>query len=122
MKIRTIKYIVKEGILNTYKNKLMSLASLSVIIASIAIFGVFLLMVMNFNHNTKFLKQQPEMQAFCEYELDEYQVKLIEKALKSNEKIEKYIKVTQKEAFKKFKEKDERVLGLVNAYSTPLGY
>jgi cell division transport system permease protein len=105
MKIRTIRYIVKEGIINTYKNKLMSLASISVIIASLVVFGIFLLMVMNFNHNTRVLKQQIEMQAFCEYELDDYQISIIEQKIKKNDKIEGYTKVTREEAFKKFKER-----------------
>lgn len=105
MKIRTIKYMVKEGFVNTYKNKLMSLASVSIVIASLIVFGIFLLMVMNFNYNIKIFKQQPQMQAFCEYELDDYQIGKIEQAIKKNQKIKEYKKVTRKEAFEKFKKK-----------------
>jgi len=103
MKITTIKFMLKEGFANTYKNKLMSLASISVVIASLSIFGVFLLLAMNFNYNTKALSQQPQMQAFCEYELDESRVAEIEKALKDNDKIEKFTKVTSQQALEKFK-------------------
>jgi len=104
MSVATVKYVLKEGIVNTYKNKLMSLASLSIVIASLIIFGIFLLLAMNFNHNMKILSRQPEMQAFCDYELDESKIKQIEREIARNGKIQEYTKVTSEEAFNKFKE------------------
>lgn len=56
MKIRTMKYIVKEGFANTYKNLLMSLASVSMVIASLLIFGIFLMLIINFSYNLNRLK------------------------------------------------------------------
>ena len=47
MKIRTIRYMVAEGFSNTYKNLLMSLASISMVIASLLIFGIFLAITIN---------------------------------------------------------------------------
>jgi cell division transport system permease protein len=104
MSIATVKYVLKEGIVNTYKNKLMSLASLSIVIASLIIFGIFLLLAMNINHNTRILSRQPEMQAFCDYELEEGKIEQIEKEIAKNERIQDYTKVTSEEAFIKFKE------------------
>lgn len=104
MRIRTVKYIISEGVSNTHKNKLMSLASVSTVTASILIFGIFMLIVFNLNFNISVLKQQPEMQAFCEFELDGVQVEQIEQTIKENKKIEEYKIITQEEAFEKFKE------------------
>jgi len=104
MKIRTVKYIVKEGIFNAYKNKLMSLASVSIVMISVIIFGIFLLFVMNMNHNTKILKDQPELQAFCEYELDDTQVGQVEQQIQQMQEISEYRMVTRQEAFERFKE------------------
>lgn len=103
MKLRTTKYIVKEGFVNTYRNILMSLASMGVVIASLIIFGFFWLITVNVHHNTQFLKEQPEMQVFCNPELDDYQVSMLEMVLK-DERIKEYRKVTKEEAFEKAKE------------------
>jgi cell division transport system permease protein len=104
MKIRTIKYIVKEGIINTYKNKLMSLASVGIVTAALVLFGIFWLMVTNLNHNAETLKEQPEMRVFCEYELEDSAVTKVAQRLRSIENIESVSLVTPREAFNKFKE------------------
>lgn len=103
MKIRTTKYIIKEGMLNAYRNKLMSLASLGIIIASLFIFGVFLLAMLTINHNIQGLKEQPEIQVFCSPELDDVQVKQIEDDIKANPKIQSYKTVSKTEALEKAK-------------------
>lgn len=41
MKTRTVRYVLKEGFINTYRNKLMTLASVSTVAASLLIFGIF---------------------------------------------------------------------------------
>jgi cell division transport system permease protein len=104
MKIRTVKYIISEGMVNAYRNKLMSLASISIITASLIVFGIFFIFVVNLNFNLYTLKQQPHMQVFCYAELDDTQVANVENALKNNDKIEEYTKVTKEEAFQKVKE------------------
>jgi len=104
MKIRTAKYIIKDGVVNIYKNKLMSLASISTVIASLLLFGVFLLIAVNLEYNTKTLEQLPQMQVYCDYELDEFQVKKVEEAIKANDRVKECTMVTKKEAFEKLKE------------------
>ncbi|MCX8131296.1 MAG: permease-like cell division protein FtsX [Clostridia bacterium] len=103
MKIRTTKYIIKEGMLNAYRNKLMSLASLSIVTASLVIFGVFFLFSINLNHNIAGLKEQPEIEVFCLPELDDTQTKQIEDDIKNNADIQSYTAVTKKENFDKMK-------------------
>jgi len=104
MKVRTVKYIVRDGIVNLYKNKLMSLASVSTVTASLLLFGVFLLIAVNLDYNTRTLEQLPQMQVYCDYELDDFQVKQVEEAIKGNDKIAEYTLVSKKEAFEKVKE------------------
>lgn len=103
MKIRTARYVIKEGILNSYKNKLMSLASISIVVASLILYGIFLLFIINLKHNAKILNEQPQMQVFCEYELDETQVNQVEKSIKENENVQECKTITAKEALEKFK-------------------
>lgn len=104
MKVRTVKYIIKEGFLNTYKNKLMSLASISTVTASLIILGLVLLITVNVNYNVEALEQQIEMSVFCIPELDDQGVSEIENAIKNNDKIYEYVKLTKKDAYNKAKE------------------
>lgn len=103
MKIRTSRYIIKEGILNAYRNKLMSLASIGIVTASLVIFGMFLMITINLGQNLKGLEDQPELRAFCEHTLDDTQIQQLEQAIKNNPKVESYIVITRQEAFNKVK-------------------
>lgn len=103
MKIRTVKYIINEGLLNSYRNKLMSIASISTITASLIIFGIFLLVSLNLNLVVEELKSKPEMEVFCDPELNDSQVSGIEGIIKSNSKIKEYKIVTKKEALEQAK-------------------
>lgn len=104
MKIRTVKYIFKEGALNAYKNKLMSLASIIIVIATLFIFGCFLFLALNFEYNINSLRNQPQLQVFCYAALDDTQVAQVEEALKANTEIAGYQLVTKQQAFNKVKE------------------
>ncbi|HPD00430.1 MAG TPA: permease-like cell division protein FtsX [Acetivibrio sp.] len=104
MKLRTAKYVVKEGFVNTYRNVLMSLASMGVVTASLVILGFFWIITANINHNTKFLKDQPEMQVFCNPEMDGHQVGMLEWTIGRDKRIKEYKVVDKKQAFEEAKE------------------
>jgi len=104
MKIRTFKYIFKEGFVNSYRNKLMSFASISIITASILIFGIFFVLVQNMNYNATILKQQPQVQVFCNASLDDAGVAQIQQYLATSPLVREYKIVTKSEAFAKLKE------------------
>ncbi|EPR08033.1 permease-like cell division protein FtsX [Ruminiclostridium papyrosolvens] len=103
MKIRSLKYILKESFKNAYRNKLMSLASISIISAALILFGGFYLILVNLNHNLDILYAQPQMQAYCLPTLTDQQISGIETEIKNNKYIESYSIVTKKEAFEQFK-------------------
>ncbi|MDD5603009.1 MAG: permease-like cell division protein FtsX [Eubacteriales bacterium] len=101
MKIRTVRKIITEGLQNTYRNKLMTAASIGTVAAALVIFGIFWLLIQNFNYNLDIIRQQPEMVIYCNPELEETKVRQIENSIKNNEKIEEYTRVSKKEAFDK---------------------
>lgn len=112
MKIRTVKYIVKEGVINAYKNKLMSLASVGIVTASLIIFGTFLLIILNLNQNMEMIKQKPELIIFCQEGLDEGSILQIERNLTNNSAVKSYSFVSAKQAYEEFKkELGEELLG-----------
>ncbi len=114
MKIRSIRYILKESFLNAYRNRLMSLASISIITAALILFGVFYLILINLNHNLDLLYQKPQMQVYCLPELTDEQVAAVKTEIANNKYIENFKEVTKKEAFdqlKKYLENDKKDLG-----------
>lgn len=120
MKIRTIKYIIKEGASNTYKNKLMSLASISIVTASLIIFGIFYLITINLNYNLRVLKEQPEMVVYCSSEVSDEQAVEVEKKIRENEEISDCKFVSKKEAYAKVKEilgnKENLIVGVDESF------
>ncbi len=113
MRIRTVRYILKEGTINAYRNKLMSLASTFIVVATLVILGFFLLMAFSMELTIQSIKDQPQLEVFCYTVLDDTQVKMVEDSIKNNEMIEKYEIVTKEQALNKMKErlgKDAAVL------------
>lgn len=104
MKIRTTRYIIKEGLINVYRNKLMSMASLSVVIASLIIFGIFLLITLNLNYNVSTMEKQSQMQVYCEAEIEDSMVNSIEKKIKNSPYVKDYVVVSKEEAYEIAKE------------------
>lgn len=104
MKIRTIKYIVTEGGVNTYRNMIMSLASVSIVVATLVIAGIFFLILQNLIHSANELSERPQVQVFCDAELDEAQTNNVEQQIKSNANVITAKKVSKKENFDKAKE------------------
>jgi cell division transport system permease protein len=117
MKIRSIKYILKESLLNASRNRLMSLASIGIISAALILFGVFYLILVNLNYNLDVLSQQPKMQVYCLPELTTEQVAAVETEISANKYIESFTVVTKKEAFeqlKKYLDNDKEAEGGAN--------
>jgi len=108
MKLRTTKYIIKEGFVNTYRNVLMSLASMGVVSASLIILGFFLVMTANIEHNTRFLKEQPEMQVFCNPNLDDYQVGMLQWTISRDERMNHIRWLTKRQLLKRPRRCSER--------------
>lgn len=104
MKIRTAKYIFREGVSNTYRNKLMSFVSLSVIVACLFVFGLFYIATLNANANAKALSQEPEIKIYCNSGADDTVLGAIEKTLKGDPRVSSYTKVSMQDVFNKMKD------------------
>jgi len=99
MKIRTMKYMVKEGFVNTYRNLLMSIASVTMVIASLMIFGIFLMLIINFSYNLNRLKAQMEVVVFLENDATQMESANVELKIKNDERVLTYTKITKEQAF-----------------------
>lgn len=116
MRIRTVRHIIKEGFVNSYRNKLMSLASVIIVVASLIVFGFFLLISFNLELNVSLWQEQPQMAVFCYTELDDTQVQRVEDSIKSNDMISEYERVSKEENFQKAKEELGKGSDLLDGY------
>lgn len=120
MKIRTLRYFIKEGFVNSYRNKLMSLASILIVVASLIIFGVFVLISLNADHNIEIWKEQPQLQAFCYEQLDETQIRRVEEIIKADDRILSYEKVTKEQAMERMREKLGQEAAILDGYGAEI--
>jgi cell division transport system permease protein len=99
MKLRTIKYMIKEGLSNTYKNLLMSLASVSMVIASLLIFGIFLMVIINLTYNLNQIERHLEIVVFLESSATPMEADAIEQKIKNDEKVLNYVRLSKEQAY-----------------------
>ena len=64
MKMGSVKYLVGEGVKNTWVNRLMSLASVGVLVACMVIIGLAILISENVNKAVGNLEQQNVVMAY----------------------------------------------------------
>lgn len=103
MKFRTIKYFIKEGMVNIYKQAMMSIATISIIVASYIVLGIFIFMIINLNNVAKVMSNEPEISVFCIVDIDDAQIANIEVELNKVPEIQTVVKVTYEEAMQKIK-------------------
>lgn len=84
LRLRTIKYLIKEGLANTFKNKLMFFASVVTVTATLFILGIFILISENINYLGKDIEKNLKIQIFLDIDIKEDKIKEI------GDKIEKF--------------------------------
>ncbi len=105
MKLRTMKYMVQEGFTNTYKNLLMTLASVTMVVASLLIFGIFLMIAINLSFNLKQMEKQTEIVIWLEQDIAELEKNDIEQSIKEDERVLEYHLVTKEQSFSEMAER-----------------
>lgn len=98
MNMRTIRYCIKEGLVNIYRNKIMSLASIVIITASLIVFGIFVIVTANLNVNSAELAKQPQMEIFCEDFLEEEDVKHVKETVENHDQVLEVEMISRKDA------------------------
>lgn len=85
LKLRTIKFIIKEGIFNTWKNKLMCLASLGMVVASLIILGIFILISQNIQMIFTQISSNQQVKAFLVSDITQEELNKVSSKLKQIE-------------------------------------
>ncbi|NLU35535.1 MAG: ABC transporter permease [Clostridiales bacterium] len=123
MKIRTWRRMVKQGFQNVFRNRIMSLASISAIAAALFVLGLVMVIVMNINNMISDLESQVEITLFLKTGANSSDISSVEREIKSWEGIKDYQFISKQEALNKWKEEwgDKKyLLEGYHAHNNPL--
>lgn len=98
MKFSNFKYLVKQGFLNFKENRLMSIASIGVVVSCLIIVGICGLLAININNFANFLGSQNELVVYIYDDATQDEIDAIDSFIKSNENIATYNFVSKEEA------------------------
>lgn len=98
MKYNIFSYLVGEGFKNTMKNKKSTFAALSIMIATMIIFGVFLAIIENIDSFLTELEHSQAIQVFMYVDTPEEQIEQIKKDISSLEGVNSVQFVSEEDA------------------------
>lgn len=104
MRISTFFYTLKQGIVNIFRNKWFSLASMATISACLLLFGLFFAIVMNFNNIVKTAEQGVSVTVFFEDDLSEAKIQEIGSMIEKRTEVSKIVYVSAEEAWEEFRD------------------
>ncbi len=105
MKIRTLGRHVREGVKNLNRNGWMTFASVSAVMITLLILGVFLVLAMNVNHIAQTVEKQVEIRVFLDEAADKAVAEEVEQKIKALSKVESITFVSKEEGLKQLREK-----------------
>ncbi|MDO4744375.1 MAG: permease-like cell division protein FtsX, partial [Clostridia bacterium] len=104
MIFRNAKYFVMQGIKGLISNSLMTLASIGIVIASLVLFGVFVLFGMNINSVGEQIKSQCEINVYMPNDMSRDDVRAIGSSLSEIEYVKEAQLYTKEERLQNYKE------------------
>ncbi len=104
MRISTFFYTLKQGIINIFRNKWFSLASVATISACLLLFGIFYSIVINFNNIVRTAEQGVSVTVFFEDNLSEAKIQEIGKMIEKRTEVSKVVYVSAEEAWETFRD------------------
>ena len=123
MKVRTWKRMVNHGFRNMFRNRIMSLASISAITAALFILGLVLVVVMNFNNVAAGLESKTEVTVFLKDNVRASDIKTIEQQLDRWEGINEWKFISRMESLENWRDEwgdKKHLLDGYNAENNPL--
>ncbi len=104
MLFRNLKYFLKEGFSNLARNRLMTIASITSVMAAMLILGLFLVIILNVNSLTNQVESQLELKVFLKDNISEQEVSQIGNEIKSIHGVTSVVFESKEEALQKFKQ------------------
>ncbi|MDD3193979.1 MAG: permease-like cell division protein FtsX [Oscillospiraceae bacterium] len=104
MKGSSFTYLLKEGARNIWVNRMMSLASVGILVSCMLLIGSAILLSINLNGMVSYVENQNEMVAFLEDTADDNVVASVEAALAQNSNVDSFAFVSREEALERYSE------------------
>lgn len=104
MRISTIAYILKQGFKNIWRNLRFSLASIATMSACIFLFGLFLALVMNFNHIVKSAEEGVAVIVYFDKGIKQEQIDQIGSAIEKRPEVSKMEYISADKAWEEFRD------------------
>ncbi|MBC8545756.1 ABC transporter permease [Clostridiaceae bacterium NSJ-31] len=105
MRGSSLGYLFKEGARNVWVNRLMSLASIGVLIACMLLIGSSVLLSVNMNNVVGYVEDQNEVVIVLEDDMDQSELDELDDELHDIENINNIVFVSKEEAFQNEKDK-----------------
>ncbi len=106
MKIRTLGYMVKEGLKNLWRNRMMSLASIGSVTATLIILGMIFILIFNINSMAEGAKEQFDtIQVYLEEGISQERVDEIGKTIKAIDNVQDIEFESSNDALEKMKDR-----------------
>ena len=102
--IRNVKYFIVQGFKGLVSNSLMTLASIGIVIASLVIFGFFLLLGMNLNAVGDQIEEQCQINVYMPNDMDRDHVREIGSKLSELDYVKEPVLYTKEERLQNYKE------------------
>jgi len=117
LKIRTWRLMAGQGFRNVFRNRIMSLASISAIAAALFVLGLVLAMVLNFNNIISGLESKVEITVFLKDNVQSHEIEAMSRQLNDWEGIKEWKFVSRDEALENWREEWGEQKYLLDGYT-----
>lgn len=100
--MKTLGYGLKQGIKNIWQNRLFSLAAVGTMVTCLFLFGIFYMVVSNFQHMVYHAENNVGITVFFEKGIDDSKIEEIGDAIKGYEEVDRIHFTSAKDAWKNF--------------------
>lgn len=104
MRISTFFYTIKQGLVNIWKNKMFSLASIATMTACIFLFGLFYAIVTNFQATVKDVEAGVAVTVFFDKDISDQRIEEIGELIGERVEVSHYEFISADEAWENYKE------------------
>ena len=104
MRISTFFYTIKQGIINIFRNKWFSLASIATISACLFLFGLFYSILMNVQSIVKNAQEGVSVTVFFDEGISDERIREIGEEIDKRPEVSKEVFVSADEAWESFEE------------------
>jgi cell division transport system permease protein len=113
-------YFCQEALANFNRNKWLSLASVSIITFTLAIFGLFFIVAINFSETLKNWKEDISVIVYLKDSAAEQDIKNLQNFIKENQFVKNTVLIDKTEALKKFSEQSSEIKDLLTGFDSSI--